>query len=62
MEIKDVLPRRSVLKAIVGALFILAPLVLLALGHDSMGVFGLVPIVVGGFLIREYFTELRQYS
>jgi len=52
------LPRRSVLKAITGAVMIFGTLILLALGYHSIGIFFIAPMVAGAFLMKEYFREL----
>ena len=54
----SVLPRRIVLKAIVGLVLIIAPVLSIALGYRGMGIFFVVPMVVGALLTKEYFREL----
>ena len=52
------LPRRSVIRALIGAVLIIAPIVLITLGYQFMGIFFLVPMVAGAFLMKEYFREI----
>jgi len=56
--LKNAMPRWSVLKAILGMVIILGTVVLVTLGYKSLGVLGLVPIIIGGILTKEYFKEI----
>ena len=52
------LPRRSVLKAIIGALIIFFTLSMLSLEVDLFGVFNIPLIIIGGILMKDYFREI----
>jgi len=51
-------PRASVVKAIFGAALILVAVSLPTMGYKQLGIFGIIPIVIGGMLMRDYFREI----
>ena len=60
MDTKVVFPRKGVLKAFAGAVIILgtvALIVLDAFGYRSLGILGIVPIMIGALLAKEFFRE-----
>ena len=57
-RLRNLLPRRSVLKALIGAGIIFSTLALAAYGFSSLGIFGIIPIIIGGLLMKEYFREI----
>ena len=56
-KLKVALPRRSVVKAIIGAIIMFLSVASVPLGYN-VGIFGIIPIVWGAVLMRDYFREL----
>ena len=56
------LPRRSVIKAILGVFIMFLTLASLAMGYRGLGILFVVPILIGGLLLKEYFREIGLSS
>ena len=52
------LPRKSVLKAVIGLTLVLGTVLLVLIEYRDFEIFGLIPIVLVGMMTREHLSEI----